>query len=62
MAAISPANMNCSKDEPRVLAATEALRTGLFQPVPCVDPDISNRVRITPGAPTVWGRLFAKKN
>jgi len=54
--------MNCSKDEPRVLAATEALRTGLFQPVPCVDPDISNRVRITPGAPTVWGRLFAKKN
>lgn len=60
MTAISSANTNCSKEEPMVLAATEALRTGLFQPVPCVDPDLSSRLKITEMTPGFWDRLLRR--
>lgn len=49
-----------SKENP-VLAATEALKTGLFQPISCSDPDLSSQVRIQ-GAPlTAWIRMFPRK-
>lgn len=55
------AQHNSSPKEYPVLSATAAMKTGLFQPIPCSDPDISNHVRIDPAAPTVWNRLFTKK-
>ncbi|MHC6178195.1 hypothetical protein [Glutamicibacter endophyticus] len=61
MTAINSAETHCTQDESLVHAATDALRTGLFAPIPNLDPDISNRVRISPAAPTIWDRFFGKK-
>ena len=55
------AHQTSSSKEYPVLSATEAMKTGLFQPIPCSDPDISNHARINPAVPTVWNRLFTKK-
>lgn len=60
MTAINPANFNCSPEGQRLVAATEALRTGLFQPIENLDPDIAPRILITPQAPSIWTKLFGR--
>lgn len=55
------AHQTSSSQENPVLSATDAMKTGLFQPIPCSDPDISNHARTNPAASTVWNRLFTKK-
>ena len=60
MTANQPASINYSPKEARVLSATTALQTGMFQPIENLDPDMSPRARINPSAPTIFDRLLRR--
>ncbi|GAA2960043.1 hypothetical protein ACX5K5_16215 [Glutamicibacter bergerei] len=60
MTANQPASINYSPKEARVLSATTALQTGMFQPIENLDPDMSPRPRINPSAPTFFDRLLRR--
>lgn len=60
MTAINPARINCSPEGRRLIATTDALRTGLFQSIEDLDPDIARQPRIFTGAPSLWIRLFGQ--
>lgn len=60
MTAINPARINCSPEDRRLVATTDALRTGLFHPIENLDPDIARQPRISDAAPSLWTRLFGQ--
>ncbi|MGJ3402616.1 hypothetical protein [Glutamicibacter sp. Je.9.36] len=60
MTAINPSKINCTPEGQRLIATTDALRTGLFQPIENLDPDIARQPRITREAPSLWNRLFGQ--
>ncbi|MGH3653610.1 hypothetical protein [Glutamicibacter sp.] len=60
MTAINPGKINCTPEGQRLIATTDALRTGLFQPIENLDPDIARQPRITREVPSLWSRLFGQ--
>lgn len=61
MTSINPAQINCSPDGRRLVAATDALRTGLFHPIENLDPDIARQPRISSNTPSLWSRIFGQR-
>lgn len=60
MTAMQTPGTNASATESPILSATEALRTGMFQPIENLDPDISPRIRINQLAPTFLDRILRR--
>ncbi|WP_190264325.1 hypothetical protein [Glutamicibacter nicotianae] len=60
MTAINTGKINCSPEGQRLVATTDALRTGLFQPIEGLDPDIARQPRITGEVPSLFSRLFGQ--
>ncbi|WP_404288184.1 hypothetical protein [Glutamicibacter arilaitensis] len=60
MTANQSASINYSPKEARALSATAALRTGMFQPVENLDPDMSPRAHINTSAPSFLDRLLRR--
>ncbi|UYQ77543.1 hypothetical protein OF385_16260 [Glutamicibacter sp. JL.03c] len=58
MTATNPTKFNFSAEENRPLGMTEALRTGLFQSIDNLDPDIVRQPRISSTAPSLWTKIL----
>lgn len=58
MTAINQTKFNFPTEENRPLVMTEALRTGLFQPIDNLDPDIARQPKISSTAPSLWTKIF----
>ncbi|WP_417365348.1 hypothetical protein [Glutamicibacter arilaitensis] len=61
MTAIIPGKINGKPDGQRLVATTDALRTGLFQPIENLDPDIARQPRSARKSPTLLRRLFSQR-
>ena len=62
MTAINQTKINYPFEENRSLGVTEALRTGLFQSIDNLDPDIVRQPRISSEAPSLWNTIFGSSN
>jgi len=62
MTAINQTKINYPFEENRSLGVTEALRTGLFQSIDNLDPDIVRQPRISSEAPSLWNKIFGSSN
>ncbi|CBT77563.1 MULTISPECIES: hypothetical protein [Glutamicibacter] len=60
MTALNPAKNSCPPEGHRLIATTDALRTGLFQSIEGLDPDIVRQPRISTGSASLWNRLFGQ--
>jgi len=58
MTAINQTKINYPSEENRPLGATEALRTGLFQSIDNLDPDIVRQPKISSETPSLWNKIF----
>ncbi|MGQ3383010.1 hypothetical protein [Glutamicibacter sp. TV12E] len=58
MAAINQTKITCPTEGNRPLGGTAALRTGLFQSIDNLDPDIVRQPKITSSAPSLWNKIF----
>lgn len=58
MTAVNQTKFNFPAEENRPLGMTEALRTGLFQSIDNLDPDIVRQPKISSDAPSLWTKIF----
>ncbi len=58
MTAVNQTKFNFPAEENRPLGMTEALRTGLFQSIDNLDPDIVRQPKISSDAPSLWNKIF----
>ena len=58
MTAINQTKINFPTAENRPLSGTAALRTGLFQPIDNLDPDIVRQPKISTTSPSLWNKIF----
>jgi len=58
MTAVNQTRFNFPAEENHPLGMTEALRTGLFQSIDNLDPDIVRQPKISSDAQSLWTKIF----
>ncbi|MGP9529801.1 hypothetical protein [Glutamicibacter sp. AOP5-A2-18] len=58
MTTVDPTKINFQTQENDSSGSTDALRTGLFQPIEGLDRDMTRHPKISHTAPSAWTKIF----